>query len=53
MTYGDFKDLNRGTIVDKVLQDINIQQRSIFPKIQNMMDINKDLFQWSMIFFGK
>ena len=25
MTYGDFKDLNRGTIVDKVLQDINIQ----------------------------
>ena len=25
MTYGDFKDLNRGTIADKVLQDINIQ----------------------------
>ena len=53
MTYGDFKDLSRGTIADKVLQDINIQQRSIFLKIQNMMDINKDLLQWYLIFFGK
>ena len=25
MTYGDFKDLKRGTIADKVLQNINIQ----------------------------
>ena len=42
MAYGDFKDLNRRTIADKVLCDeiFNID------KNQNMMDINADLLQW-------
>ena len=46
MAYGDFKDLNRRTFADKVLRDkaFNIL------KIQNMMDINVDFLQWSIIF---
>ena len=42
MAYGDFKHLNRRAATDKVLRDkaFNIA------KIQNMMDINVDLFQW-------
>ena len=39
--YGDFKDLPKGTVFDKVLLDkaFNI------PKIQNLMDMNVDFLQ--------
>ena len=49
MAYGDFKDLNRRTIADKVLHDkaFNIEQ------IQNMTDINVDLLQQFINFLIK
>ena len=42
MVYGEFKDLPRRTASDKVFPDkaFNIA------KIQNMMNINKNLLQW-------
>ena len=42
MTYGDFKDLLRRTIADEILHDKDL----MLLKIQNMIDINTDLFQW-------
>ena len=45
MANGDFKDLNRRTAANKVLLDKVL----ILLKIQNMMDINVDLLQWSII----
>ena len=47
MAYGDFKDLNRRTATDKVIKCL------ILLKIQNMMDINVDLLQWSINFLLK
>ena len=41
MAYGDFKDLNRRTATDKVL----CEKHLILLKIQNMMNINKELLQ--------
>ena len=41
MTDGDFKDLRRRTVSDKILLD----KVFILRKIQNMMDIKKVLFQ--------
>ena len=44
MAYGDFKDLNGIIVVNKVLHDkvLNIA------KNRKWMDINVDLFQWSI-----
>ena len=42
MTYGDFKDLLRGTAFDKVL----CQKVSIMLKTPEVMDINLELLQW-------
>ena len=49
MAYGDFKDLTRRTVSDKILCDkaFNIA------KIRNMMDIKGVLLQWSIIFLIK
>ena len=49
MAYEDFKDLTRGTASNKILHDkaFNIA------KIQNMMDINMDLLQYSINFLMK
>ena len=49
MAYGDFKDLTRRTASAKILRDkaFNIA------KMENMMDINVDLLQWSMNFWYK
>ena len=44
MGYQDFKDLNKIPAADKVLRD----KAFILLKIQNMMDINVDLLQWSI-----
>ena len=46
MVCGDFKDLARGTGSDKILGDkaFNIA------KNPNMIDINVDSLQWSLIF---
>ena len=44
MAYGDFKNLNRRTFFDKLLRDLTLL------KIQNMIDINVDLLQWSIHF---
>ena len=49
MAYGDFEGLNRRTAADKVLPD----KAFILLKIQNMMVINVNLFQWSKIFLIK
>ena len=49
MANGEFKDLNRKTAADKVLR----MKHLIFLKIPNMMDINVDLLQWSIIFVDK
>ena len=47
--YGDFQDLTRRTASDKILREkaFNVV------KIQNMMDINADLLQWSINFLIK
>ena len=47
MANGDFKDLTRRTAFDKIMCDkaFNIA------KIQNKIDINMDLLQWSINFF--
>ena len=42
MAYGDFKDLTRRTVSDKILRD----QAFNIAKIRNMMEINVDLLQW-------
>ena len=42
MVYGNFKDLPRRTVSDKVL----CIKHLILLKIQNMMDIKKVLLQW-------
>ena len=49
MAYGHFENLNRRTAADKVWHD------KIFhiAEIQNMMDINVDLLQWSISLFNK
>ena len=49
MVYRGFKDLGRIIASDKILHNkaFNIA------KIQNMMDINVDLFQWSLDFLIK
>ena len=44
MTYGDFKDLTRRTAFNKIFRDNHLK----LPKIQNMMDINVELLQWSV-----
>ena len=49
MAYGDFKDLNRKTVADKYY----LIKHLILPKIQNMMDINVGLLQWSINFLIK
>ena len=46
MAYGGFKDLSRRTTSDKVLSDKTL----ILLKIQNIIEINKDLFQWFINF---
>ena len=49
MAYEGFKDLTRSAASDKILHDkvFNVA------KIQNMMDINVALSQWSIIFMIK
>ena len=44
MAYGDFKDLTRRTVADKVLRD------KAFNVAKNMLDINVDLLLWFIIF---
>ena len=46
LTYGDFEDLNRRTIADKVLRDKAFS-------IANMMDVNTDLLLWFINFLIK
>ena len=46
IAYGDFKDLTRRTASNEFLSD----KALILLKIQNMMDINVDLLQWSINF---
>ena len=50
VAYGDFKNLNEGTAADKALRD---ESFNFAPKIQNMIDINAALLQWSISFFAK
>ena len=49
IAYGDFKDLSRSTIADKVLHD----KAFYVAKIPNVMDINVDLLQWFINFLIK
>ena len=49
MAYGDFKDLARRTAYDKSLRNMPFN----IDKIQNMMDINEVLLQWSIHFLIK
>ena len=49
MAYEDFKDLTRGAASNKILHDKAFK----LLKIQNMMDINMDLLQWSINFLIK
>ena len=49
MAYGDFKDLTRRTASDKYC----MIKYLILLKIQNVMDINADLLQFSIIFLIK
>ena len=49
MAYGDFKDLARRTAYDKLLRNMPFN----IDKIQNMMDINEVLLQWSINFLIK
>ena len=49
MAYGDFKDLTRRTASDKTLHNKHL----ILLKILNMMDINVELHQLSVIFLTK
>ena len=49
MAYGDFKDLARRTAYDKLLRNMPFN----IDKIQNMMDINEVLLQWSIYFLIK
>ena len=46
MTYGDFKDLARRTVSDKVLKDKAFD----IAKIQNMICIKEALLLWFIIF---
>ena len=50
MEYGDFKDLPRRRVTDKVLRDNAFKP---LLKIPNIMDINVDLLQWFIIFLIK
>ena len=45
MAYGDFKDLTRKTVFDKYC----VMKHLILLKIQNMMDIEGVLLQWSIL----
>ena len=47
MAYPDFKGLTRRTASDKLLYD------KAYDKIQNMMDINAEMFQWFINFLIK
>ena len=49
MPYGGFKDLTRRIASDKILR----VKYLMLLKIQNMMDINADLLQWSVNFLIK
>ena len=49
MADGDVKDLARRTASDKILHIKHL----ILPEIQNMIDINVDLPQWSINFLIK
>ena len=49
MTYGDFKDLARRTVSDKVLKDKAFD----IAKIQNMICIKEALLLWFIIFLIK
>ena len=49
MADGDVKDLARRTASDKILHIKHL----ILPEIQNMIDINVDLLQWSINFLIK
>ena len=54
MSYGDFKDSNRRTAVDKQqLIKYDVIKHLILLKIHNMMDINVDLLQWFITFLIK
>ena len=44
MTYGDFKDLTRRTVSDKILRDYPKN-----PKYDGQMDFNTELPQWFII----
>ena len=44
MAHGDFEDLNRRTVADKVLTDEE------FDIAKYMMNINVDFLQWSITF---
>ena len=48
MTYGDFKDLSKGTASDKVLRDVLMLQT-----ILNMMDIKEGWLLWFRNFLIK
>ena len=49
MAYGDFKELPRRSITDKILHE----KALILLKIRNKMYINVDLLKWFIIFFDK
>ena len=49
MAYGDFKDLTKAQLLIKCC----VIKHVILLKIQNMIDINVDLFQWSIYFLIK
>ena len=50
MAYGDFKDLNR---IEQLMIKYYMIKHLILLKIQNMMDNNVDLLQWSINFFDE
>ena len=52
MANGDVKYLTRRTASDKILH-IKPDKALILPEIQNMIDINVDLLQWSINFLIK
>ena len=49
IAFGDFKDLNRRTVADKVIRTKHL----ILLKIRNMTEINVDLHHWSINFLIK
>ena len=53
MSYGDFKELTRRTDSDKILRDkpFNIAKKTM--DINDIIDINEYLLQWSIIFLIK